>query len=90
VQPADSTRPPDLGYFLGFRIAEAWYRRNATRPDRVAALVGIDDYRRFLAESGYDGGRTHAAPVARSGHVGRRARVLRRRSRLRLSGVIPR
>jgi hypothetical protein len=56
VQPADSTRPPDLGYFLGYRVVEAWYRRFADRPDRVAALVAIDDYRQFLAESGYDGG----------------------------------
>ena len=56
VQPADSTRPPDLGYYLGYRVVEAWDRRFAGRPERLTALVGIDDYRRFLAESGYDGG----------------------------------
>jgi hypothetical protein len=60
VQPPDSTRPPNLGYFLGYRIAEAWYHRFAGRRDRVAALIGIDDYRKFLAESGYDGGRPTA------------------------------
>ena len=69
-QPADSTRPPDLGYFIGYRIAESWYERFPERRDRVAALIGIGDYRAFLAESGYDGGRTPAGrdgePVAPS------------------------
>jgi hypothetical protein len=58
TQPSDSARPPNLGYFVGYRIAEAWYHRFPDRRDRVAALIGIDDYRAFLAESGYDGGRT--------------------------------
>lgn len=62
VQPADSSRPPDLGYFLGYRVVEAWYRRSAGRPDRVAALIATDDYRRFLAESGYDGGQSAPRP----------------------------
>jgi len=54
-QPGDSTRPPDIGYFLGYRIAEAWYRRFSARPDRIAGLLDIGNYQRFLAESGYDG-----------------------------------
>ena len=62
VKPADPARPPDLGYFLGYRIAEAWYRRFPNHPDRVAALIGIDDYQAFLAESGYQGGPANSAP----------------------------
>ena len=60
--PKDPDRPPDLGYFLGYRIAEAWYRRFASHPDRVAALIGIDDYRKFLEESGYKGEPTGSVP----------------------------
>jgi hypothetical protein len=71
VQPADSTRPPDLGYFLGYRVVEAWDRRFAGRPDRLTPLLGIDDYRRFLAESGYDGG--GSAPPATASPDRRRA-----------------
>lgn len=71
VQPADSTRPPDLGYFLGYRVVEAWYRRFAGRPDRLTALIGVDDYRRFLAESGYDG--SGAAPHPSTSRSLRRA-----------------
>ena len=62
VQPADSTRPPDLGYFLGYRVVEAWYRRFGGRGDGLTALIGIRDYRRFLAESGYDGGQSGPRP----------------------------
>jgi len=50
---ATATRPGDLGYFIGYRIAEAYYAKQA---DKVAALrniIEIKDADAFLAASGY-------------------------------------
>jgi hypothetical protein len=56
-RPADG-RPNDLGYFIGYRIAQAYY---ATAPDKTRALreiilgdgAGTGTIRRMLGESGY-------------------------------------
>lgn len=50
-QPAG--RPADLGYFLGYRIAEAYYRRAGDKRRAVADIISTTDYLRFLRESGY-------------------------------------
>ena len=45
--------PGDLGYFIGYRIAEAYYAKQA---DKVAALRDIIEIRNaddFLTRSGY-------------------------------------
>ena len=50
---ATPTRPGDLGYFIGYRIAEAYYMKQA---DKVAALrdiIEVKDADAFLAASGY-------------------------------------
>jgi hypothetical protein len=50
---ATPTRPGDLGYFIGYRIAEAYYMKQA---DKIAALrdiIEIKDADAFLAASGY-------------------------------------
>lgn len=50
---ATADRPGDLGYFIGYRIAEAYYAKQA---DKVAALrdiIEIRDADDFLARSGY-------------------------------------
>src|SRR5689334_267172 len=50
---ATPTRPGDLGYFIGYRIAQAYYMKAA---DKVAALrdiIEIKDADAFLAASGY-------------------------------------
>jgi hypothetical protein len=50
---ATADHPGDLGYFIGYRIAEAYY---ATQSDKVAALRDIIEIRNaddFLARSGY-------------------------------------
>jgi Predicted Zn-dependent protease (DUF2268) len=50
---ATPTRPGDLGYFIGYRIAEAYYMKQA---DKVAALrdiIEMKDADAFLAASGY-------------------------------------
>jgi hypothetical protein len=59
-QPPD--RPADLGYFIGYRIGEAWLARAVARGrsegSALAALIDAADGRRILEESGY-------APCAR-------------------------
>src|SRR4051812_13657994 len=50
---ATPTRPGDLGYFIGYRIVEAYYQKQS---DKVAALrdiIEIRDADAFLAASGY-------------------------------------
>jgi hypothetical protein len=54
VTPADSAQPQDIGYFLGYRIVQAWYQRAQGRPNAVADIIRTSDYERFLRESGYD------------------------------------
>jgi len=34
VRPSNPARPPDLGYWIGYRIAKAYYERAGTRPRR--------------------------------------------------------
>lgn len=47
-------RPPDLAYFLGYRIAEAYYLRAANRRDAIRDILMVTDYAEFLMSSGYD------------------------------------
>ena len=48
-------RPADLGYFVGYRIAQCHYERAASKPDALRALLVVDDYRKLLEASGYAG-----------------------------------
>ena len=54
-QGKDPNRPGDLGYFIGYRIAAAWAKRQGTEGEAVRALLRVDDAARVLAESGYAG-----------------------------------
>ena len=53
-KPADPEWPQDLGYFIGYRIAQARFKREEDAADGVAALLRVDDYNRFLDRSGYE------------------------------------
>lgn len=49
-------RPADLGYVMGYRIAQAWFERHAGEPGalrRMLDVQGLASAQRFLAESGY-------------------------------------
>ncbi len=46
-------RPGDLGYFMGDRIAEAYYNRPLDKRQAVYDLLHIADYGAFLTASGY-------------------------------------
>lgn len=51
----DPDRPGDLGYFIGYRIAQAWARQQPSEAEAVRALLRVTDADRLLRESGYDG-----------------------------------
>lgn len=51
-------RPADLGYFIGYRIAQAYYARAGADRQAVWDILNVTDYVELLERSGYD-------PVAR-------------------------
>ncbi len=57
---APEGRPSDLGYFIGYRIAEAYYMNAGANEQAVSDILNVQDYEEFLARSGYDpvGGRS--------------------------------
>jgi hypothetical protein len=46
-------KPADLGYFVGYRICQAYYARMADKKQAVHDMLNIRDYPAFLAKSGY-------------------------------------
>jgi hypothetical protein len=46
-------RPADTGYWIGYRIAKAYYARAADKKAAIHDMLHIRDFDRFLAESGY-------------------------------------
>lgn len=52
-KPANPDQPQDLGYAMGSRIVEAYYRRAGGTADAVREIMAITDYPAFLARSGY-------------------------------------
>ena len=51
--PANGEWPQDLGYFLGYRIAEAYYERATDKALAIRDIMSVTDYRAFLSQSGY-------------------------------------
>lgn len=49
------TRPGDLGYFVGYRIARAYYMRAADKRQALREIIEVGDAAAFLAASGYTG-----------------------------------
>lgn len=50
---ATAERPGDLGYFIGYRIAKAYYDAAADKSAAVRAIIEVRDAKAFLAASGY-------------------------------------
>jgi hypothetical protein len=48
-------RPADLGYYIGYKICEAFYRRAIDKREAVRRILQITDSEGFLRESGYGG-----------------------------------
>ena len=53
VAPRDSGQPPDLGYWIGYRIARAYYERAADKRQAIVDILQLTDFPAFLAASGY-------------------------------------
>jgi Predicted Zn-dependent protease (DUF2268) len=54
VTPSNSEWPQDLGYFVGYRISEAYYRRAPDKARALRDILSVTDYRVFLNDSGYN------------------------------------
>ena len=51
---ATADRPGDLGYFIGYRIAEAYYARTSDKRLALKAIIEVSNATEFLAQSGYN------------------------------------
>ncbi len=51
--PDVKVRPKDLGYYMGYRIAQAYYESHPDKQAAIAAILTATDAERFLKESGY-------------------------------------
>jgi hypothetical protein len=49
-------RPGDLGYFIGYRIARAYYDRATDKAAALREIIEVRNATSFLAASGYSGG----------------------------------
>ena len=50
-------RPPDLGYWMGYRITKAYYDRSPDKAQALREILSIRNFDRFLETSGYTGER---------------------------------
>ncbi|WP_310394652.1 DUF2268 domain-containing putative Zn-dependent protease [Hymenobacter sp.] len=53
--------PADMGYYVGYRICQAYYQRARDKRQAIRDILTISDYAQFLAQSGY--GQRFAAQV---------------------------
>lgn len=51
-QAADTERPADLGYWMGYRIARAYYTRAGDKTAAIRDMLDIEDFDAFLQASG--------------------------------------
>src|SRR5262249_35984779 len=47
-------RPADLGYYIGYKICESYYRHASDRAKAIKDILGIQDFKQFLQASQYD------------------------------------
>ncbi len=46
--------PPNLGYYIGFKICEEYYLKNKNIKETIKKILEIEDYNFFFLESGYE------------------------------------
>lgn len=46
-------KPADLGYYMGYKIAESYYLRAEDKKKAIADLITMNDPKQFLEKSGY-------------------------------------
>lgn len=47
-------RPADLGYYMGYKITEAYYKQATDKRKAVKEILEIKDFEQFLKNSGYE------------------------------------
>lgn len=52
-------KPADLGYYLGYKIAQAYYQKQKNKRKAIDDLLNVKKYRQILKKSGYQGGNCH-------------------------------
>lgn len=52
-QGSSSSRPGDLGYFIGYRITQAYYNKAPDKSAAIADIIRVDNATAFLSASGY-------------------------------------
>lgn len=51
--PSTETRPSDIGYYIGFKITEAYYLKANDKRKAIAEILNISNFSAFLEKSGY-------------------------------------
>lgn len=52
-RPPDPDRPQDLGYWMGYRIAESYFENAEDEQEAVREILSLTDFEAFLEKSGY-------------------------------------
>ena len=47
------SRPADLGYYIGYKICQSYYHNASDKRKAIRDMLEIDDFDKFLRESGY-------------------------------------
>jgi hypothetical protein len=58
----DTGWPPDMGYWIGYRIGQSYYHRANDKRAALRAILGVTDFRAYLDASGYPDSKTSCAP----------------------------
>lgn len=56
-------RPADLGYYVGYKICQAYYDRSPDKKQAVKDILEIKDFKAFLKASGYEANLRQASPA---------------------------
>jgi hypothetical protein len=52
-KPSDPEQPNHVGYVIGYRIVEAYYKNAKDKEEAVREILSVTDYPTFLEKSGY-------------------------------------
>lgn len=51
----DQSRPKDLGYWMGYKITQAYYNKMVDKEKAIDDILNITDFNNFFEKSGYSG-----------------------------------
>lgn len=51
----DKSRPDDLGYWMGYKICESYYKQSENKMQAIHDILNIDNFNLFLEKSGFKG-----------------------------------